>query len=309
MSDDAVPTVSEDIRTILVAFDFGEGPLPRKALLAAREHREEIIPELLRVFREEFECVKRGKPTPSFLSTMALFLLVEFRAEALLPIMLESLHLPEDTVDALYGDDFTTGDLGGILYRLGVTLEELDAVIRNKQAGMFVRWEVLKCFYFFVRDQRLSKEELIGRFHTYLKEANESRDKDLANVLVNELVDCAALETVPEIEKAFERQLVDPFLISREDVPQIMQEGEAGFQKILEQLQDDYSDCIAEMETWYCFKPKEPERRPPVRFGGGDAESFFDIETANREWSERIGRNDPCPCGSGKKYKKCCLKK
>lgn len=23
---------------------------------------------------------------------------------------------------------------------------------------------------------------------------------------------------------------------------------------------------------------------------------------------EKIGRNDPCPCGSGKKYKKCCLK-
>lgn len=24
--------------------------------------------------------------------------------------------------------------------------------------------------------------------------------------------------------------------------------------------------------------------------------------------SEKIGRNDPCPCGSGKKYKQCCLK-
>jgi len=22
-----------------------------------------------------------------------------------------------------------------------------------------------------------------------------------------------------------------------------------------------------------------------------------------------VGRNDPCPCGSGKKYKKCCAKK
>jgi hypothetical protein len=22
-----------------------------------------------------------------------------------------------------------------------------------------------------------------------------------------------------------------------------------------------------------------------------------------------VGRNDPCPCGSGKKYKKCCLAK
>ncbi len=25
------------------------------------------------------------------------------------------------------------------------------------------------------------------------------------------------------------------------------------------------------------------------------------------EPSAKIGRNDPCPCGSGKKYKKCCL--
>jgi hypothetical protein len=24
---------------------------------------------------------------------------------------------------------------------------------------------------------------------------------------------------------------------------------------------------------------------------------------------DKIGRNDPCPCGSGKKYKKCCLEK
>ena len=26
-----------------------------------------------------------------------------------------------------------------------------------------------------------------------------------------------------------------------------------------------------------------------------------------RRKAERVGRNDPCPCGSGKKYKKCCL--
>lgn len=25
--------------------------------------------------------------------------------------------------------------------------------------------------------------------------------------------------------------------------------------------------------------------------------------------SEQVGRNDPCPCGSGKKYKKCCFQK
>jgi len=26
-----------------------------------------------------------------------------------------------------------------------------------------------------------------------------------------------------------------------------------------------------------------------------------------RRGSKRVGRNQPCPCGSGKKYKKCCL--
>jgi preprotein translocase subunit SecA len=25
--------------------------------------------------------------------------------------------------------------------------------------------------------------------------------------------------------------------------------------------------------------------------------------------SAKIGRNDPCPCGSGKKYKNCCMNK
>lgn len=25
--------------------------------------------------------------------------------------------------------------------------------------------------------------------------------------------------------------------------------------------------------------------------------------------TDRIGRNDPCPCGSGKKFKQCCLSK
>ena len=40
-------------------------------------------------------------------------------------------------------------------------------------------------------------------------------------------------------------------------------------------------------------------------------EKLFEIEKAFKKSKtvikgEKIGRNDPCPCGSGKKYKKCC---
>jgi preprotein translocase subunit SecA len=37
--------------------------------------------------------------------------------------------------------------------------------------------------------------------------------------------------------------------------------------------------------------------------GGGD------ISKTIRNIGPKVGRNDPCPCGSGKKYKKCCLGK
>lgn len=32
-------------------------------------------------------------------------------------------------------------------------------------------------------------------------------------------------------------------------------------------------------------------------------------EAAGQKGKGKIGRNDPCPCGSGRKYKKCCLEK
>ena len=36
-------------------------------------------------------------------------------------------------------------------------------------------------------------------------------------------------------------------------------------------------------------------------------ESDLPLDTPFRRGTPRVERNDPCPCGSGKKYKKCCL--
>ena len=37
---------------------------------------------------------------------------------------------------------------------------------------------------------------------------------------------------------------------------------------------------------------------------GGDPHDLQKVETIRRDGA-KVGRNDPCPCGSGKKYKKC----
>ena len=55
-------------------------------------------------------------------------------------------------------------------------------------------------------------------------------------------------------------------------------------------------------------KPKEEIKRVQVAnpliegFAGGKAPA----KKAPVKKTEKVGRNDPCPCGSGKKYKKCC---
>ena len=39
------------------------------------------------------------------------------------------------------------------------------------------------------------------------------------------------------------------------------------------------------------------------------AKQYNDIHTPKVREFKKIGRNDPCPCGSGKKFKNCCIDK
>ena len=49
-------------------------------------------------------------------------------------------------------------------------------------------------------------------------------------------------------------------------------------------------------------KKQQVQLRQPVRYNRGEGSETNQPVTKGR----KIGRNDPCPCGSGKKYKKCC---
>lgn len=40
-----------------------------------------------------------------------------------------------------------------------------------------------------------------------------------------------------------------------------------------------------------------------------DFDDYYEVPETFVRTEKKVGRNDPCPCGSGKKYKKCCLNK
>jgi preprotein translocase subunit SecA len=59
------------------------------------------------------------------------------------------------------------------------------------------------------------------------------------------------------------------------------------------------STTIDQLEKEFARK-KQRELEAATRAGAGNGS-----ESSQRRTGEKVGRNDPCPCGSGKKYKKC----
>ncbi len=70
-------------------------------------------------------------------------------------------------------------------------------------------------------------------------------------------------------------------------------EGHKMFQKLLQMFESSIVQTVFKLTVEE--QPKAPT--PPV------------TEAKPRQHKIKVGRNDPCPCGSGKKYKKCCYPK
>jgi len=78
-------------------------------------------------------------------------------------------------------------------------------------------------------------------------------------------------------------------------------EGHNLFQNLLSAIQHDVAHTIFRVGI---AKREAPQRPPaPVQAGGGG-----DSKKRLKVGGKKVGRNDPCPCGSGKKYKHCCGK-
>jgi SWIM/SEC-C metal-binding protein len=62
---------------------------------------------------------------------------------------------------------------------------------------------------------------------------------------------------------------------------------------------------ICEKNGWKYIIGIEPDKPEDI----SDLERLRNPDSATIRVTETIGRNDPCPCGSGLKYKKCCMNK
>ena len=125
-------------------------------------------------------------------------------------------------------------------------------------------------------------------------------------VLAVGLLGLEALSDV--VRRAFGRGLIDPMTMRydhfREDLGRTIADPERMAGLNYDQIAP-LKDAIGELSGWYAFSDafkRDQERRAG---GMGLAPSAAPQPLINP--FKNVGRNDPCPCGSGKKFKKCCL--
>jgi preprotein translocase subunit SecA len=79
-------------------------------------------------------------------------------------------------------------------------------------------------------------------------------------------------------------------------------EGYEMFEEMIHSIQEETLHLLYHVKVQKNM-PKREKVAEPIQTNRGDEGSKKPVVKG-----QKVGRNDPCPCGSGKKYKKCCGK-
>ena len=299
-----------DTAEILRQLERATGKFARAAVQAAVAQREEITPDLLRILEDAVDRAPELDAEGDYMAHLyAMFLLAQFRETRAYPLVVRFASLSGDLLDSLCGD-FITEDLGRILASVcGGDLAGIHSLIENEGADQWVRGAALSSLVTLVAAGQKGRDEIVSYFAALFRGKLVRRWSHIWDTLVSYSSDLYPAELLDDIERAYEEDLVDPSFIGLDDVKRDLALGK---DRILERLADDshrrlVEDTVAEMGWWACFRENSEELVKSTTHASADswgnlATSLSQIKRA----TPKIGRNERCPCGSGKKYKKCC---
>ncbi len=207
-------------------------------------------------------------------------------------------RLLENAVNAAYGEQET------------LQRGEFEAV-RAKFAGFEVAAEVFEAAE--AQIATLKKEDFLARLLESAEQRYAQKEAELGTPIMREAERVVLLRNVDSkwmdhIDAMTElRQDVRLRAYAQHDpVVEYKRDGHDMFDAMIESI---YEDTVRGIYTLRLRTKEEPKRvavaKPTTAsHGDGTVKRRPVVRTA-----KKVGRNDPCPCGSGKKYKNCCLLK
>jgi len=308
MSEQALLSIDE----ILAALTFDTSEVPAEALRQARDRWPEIADRFLDLLRRatgemsdaEADAVGYG-----------IYLAAQARDARAYPLLCALARHPT-RLEELIGDGVTE-DIEALFVRLfDGDVAPLKALIEDEGAYEFVREGALYALAWLTAEGRVPRETMRDYLAWLFDHLRPQRGANYVWIGWQSAV--AALgfaEFTPQVMQLYKDGRISKRDISpgefREDLAkaQAVSEPLAAFETHIGPRIDQLDDLIAFMGTWASFQPGYDDGKD------GD-DDLLPPSTASRLTSNdgvyinpyrHVGRNDPCPCGSGKKFKKCCL--
>lgn len=163
---------------------------------------------------------------------------------------------------------------------------------------------------FFPGEFRFSAENVGRKSHDQLVDEIMAQVKDLYHARVLYFAEQGV--NFAEIERMLLLQIIDnAWKQNLYELDQLQNSvslrGYAQKDPLIEYQKESYKlysamlNRVRDLMVSYIFRLQLPPRRTPAQQAQASAAANQTEQTP-----KHIGRNDPCPCGSGKKYKKCC---
>ena len=265
---------------------FEEGFFPRKAVREAVARKQEITPRLLSILERALESPEQIAYDEDYTGHLfAVFLLAQFRETRAYPLIVRLFSLAPPLVEAFFAD-VTTESLNRILASVcGDDLSLIKSLAENEDADEYVCHSALESLLCLYVAGQLPRDEVMAYYQSLFHGSVSREPSHFWNGLVSCCTDLYPEEMYEEIQQLFKEDLIDERFIDLEFINKKMAMGKG---KVLAELKRKARfglivSAAHEMQDWACFQPVE------------------------KPLAVKIGRNDPCPCGSGKKFKKCCI--
>ena len=276
------------------------GRLPVEAIRAAQADRATMLPVFLRTLDDFLEL--RGAADPNALFFI-FHLLGEWREKSAYWPLAVFLRLPPDVLGSILGSAITETSHRVMAAVFDGDPEPLYQIIRDPDADEYVRAKMLQTIAMLTRRGELSRDAATTFLHDCFSQLEPKGYCYVWCGWVDAVGWLGLSELQPLVRQVFERGSIDPGSMNF-----------SYFEKLLQHALDHpgaeplyaggkltlFGDTITEMSGWHAFRPK-PSRNEKPEWGSNPFEMPYPVS------SRKIGRNDPCPCGSGKKFKKCCL--
>jgi hypothetical protein len=320
-----IPQILQQLESVGVQANFGPY---EAALRAAIAQQDAITPDLIAAIERVAADPKPFLEHPErCLHLFSIYLLAQFREPRALDCFVRFFSLPGEQPLDLTGDLVTEGGAVVLASVCGGNPEPLIRLALDESVNEFVRGQcILALLVQSVWSER-SREPVIADLRNLFSSLAKPGNGFVWAELVGAVDNFNALELLPEVRQAFAEGLVDETIITLADIEPAQKHRPRSYPLLTDEEQfrlfTEYNqpiDAIAACSDWLCFDDEpelssEPDQDEDTDCGTLQGEPPSLPQEPER-WEPpqpyvappKIGRNDPCPCGSGKKYKKCCGK-